>query len=73
VLPGGVLLTAIVRPSRVPEAAVAVPAALIVIVTGALPLHPAGETVRRLHPARPAHGAGWGALATVALWAALRI
>jgi arsenical pump membrane protein len=50
VLLGAVLLTAIIRPSRVPEAAVAVPAALIVIVTGALPLHPAAESVRRLLP-----------------------
>ena len=47
---GAVLLTAIVRPRRVPEAAVAVPAALIVIVTGALPLHQAGDTARRLLP-----------------------
>ena len=50
VLLGAVLLTAIIRPSRVPEAAVAVPAALIVILTGALPLHEAGGTVRRLLP-----------------------
>jgi arsenical pump membrane protein len=50
VLLGAVLLTAIIRPRRVPEAAVAVPAALLVIVTGALPVHPAGETVRRLLP-----------------------
>ncbi len=47
---GAVLLTAIVRPRRVPEAAVAVPAALIVIVIGALPLHQAGDTARRLLP-----------------------
>ena len=45
-----VLLTAIIRPSRVPEAAVAVPAALIVVVTGALPLHQAGDAARRLLP-----------------------
>jgi arsenical pump membrane protein len=50
VLLGAVLLTAIIRPSRVPEAAVAVPAALIVILTGALPLHQADGTVRRLLP-----------------------
>ena len=47
---GAVLLTAIIRPRRVPEAAVAVPAALIVMLTGALPLHQAGGTVRRLLP-----------------------
>ena len=45
-----VLLTAIIRPSRVPDAAVAVPAALIVVLTGALPLHQAGDAARRLLP-----------------------
>ena len=47
---GVVLLTAIIRPRWLPEAAVAVAAALIVVVTGALPVHQAGETVRRLLP-----------------------
>jgi arsenical pump membrane protein len=50
VLLAAVLLTAIIRPSRVPESAVAVPAALIVVVTGALPLHQAGDAARRLLP-----------------------
>jgi arsenical pump membrane protein len=50
VLLAAVLLTAIIRPSRVPDAAVAVPAALIVVVTGALPLHQAGVAARRLLP-----------------------
>jgi arsenical pump membrane protein len=50
VLLAAVLLTAIIRPSRVPDAAVAVPAALIVVVTGALPLHQAGDAARRLLP-----------------------
>jgi arsenical pump membrane protein len=36
-----ILLTAITRPRRLPEAAVAVPAALIVIATGVLPVHQA--------------------------------
>ena len=35
VLLGAMLLTAIIRPRRLPEAAVAVPAALIVVLTGA--------------------------------------
>ncbi len=50
VLLGAVLLTAIIRPRRLPEAAVAVPAALIVVLTGALPVHQAGDTVRQLLP-----------------------
>ncbi len=47
---GLVLLTAIIRPRRLPEAAVAVPAALIVILTGALAPHQAGAAARRLLP-----------------------
>jgi arsenical pump membrane protein len=47
---GAVLLTAIIRPRGLPESAVAVPAALIVILTGALPLHQAGAGARRLLP-----------------------
>jgi len=50
VLLGLVLLTAVIRPRRVPEAAVAVPAALIVILTGALAPHQAGAAARRLLP-----------------------
>jgi arsenical pump membrane protein len=45
-----VLITAVTRPKRIPEAAVAAPAALIVIATGALPVHQAATEARRLLP-----------------------
>jgi arsenical pump membrane protein len=45
-----VLLTAIARPRWLPEAAVAVPAALLVLATGALPLHQATVEARLLLP-----------------------
>jgi arsenical pump membrane protein len=50
VLLAAVLLTAITRPRRVPEAAVAVPAALIVLLTGALPWHQARAQAQLLLP-----------------------
>jgi arsenical pump membrane protein len=50
VLLAAILLTAIIRPKRLPEAAVAVPAALIVILAGALPVHAARAEVDRLLP-----------------------
>jgi len=50
VLLATVLIIAVTRPKRIPEAAVAVPAALLVIVTGALPLHQAGAEATRLLP-----------------------
>ncbi len=45
-----VLLTAITRPRWLPEAAVAVPAALIVMLTGALPVQQAESEARLLLP-----------------------
>ncbi len=45
-----VLATAIARPRWLPEAAVAVPAAVLVIVTGALPWHQARTEASRLLP-----------------------
>jgi arsenical pump membrane protein len=50
VLLAAILLTAITRPKRLPEAAVAVPAALIVILAGALPVHAARAEAERLLP-----------------------
>jgi arsenical pump membrane protein len=50
VLLAAILLTAITRPKRLPEAAVAVPAALIVILAGALPVHGARAETERLLP-----------------------
>ena len=44
------LITAITRPRWLPEAAVAVPAALIVMLTGALPVHQAASEARLLLP-----------------------
>ncbi|HEY4462472.1 MAG TPA: SLC13 family permease [Streptosporangiaceae bacterium] len=49
VLLAAILATAVIRPRRLPEAAVAVPAAAVVIAAGALPLRAArAETVRLL-------------------------
>ena len=45
-----ILITAISRPRRLPEAAVAVPSAIIVIATGALPLRGAWAETGRLLP-----------------------
>ena len=45
-----ILVTAITRPRWLPEAAVAVPAALIVMLTGALPVHQAVSEARLLLP-----------------------
>ncbi len=45
-----VLITAITRPRWLPEAAVAIPAALIVMLTGALPAHQAASEARLLLP-----------------------
>jgi len=50
VLLAAVLITAITRPRRLPEAAVAVPAAALVMLTGALPLHQARIEAGRLLP-----------------------
>jgi arsenical pump membrane protein len=50
VLLAAVLLAAITRPRWLPEAAAAVPAAVLVIVTGALSLPQAGTEARRLLP-----------------------
>jgi arsenical pump membrane protein len=50
VLLAGVLATAITRPRWLPEAAAAVPAAAVVIVTGALPWHQAAAVAGRLLP-----------------------
>jgi arsenical pump membrane protein len=50
VLLAGVLATAITRPRWLPEAAAAVPAAVAVIVTGALPWHQAAAEAGRLLP-----------------------
>ncbi|MFY9775766.1 MAG: arsenic transporter, partial [Trebonia sp.] len=45
-----VLGWAVWRPRGLPEAVVAVPAALLVIATGAISAHDAGEQARRLGP-----------------------
>ena len=45
-----ILIAAVIRPRWLPEAAVAVPAAVIVIVTGALPLPAARAEAERLLP-----------------------
>ncbi|MDX6335373.1 MAG: arsenical pump rane protein [Streptosporangiaceae bacterium] len=50
VLLAAVLATAITRPRWLPEAAIAVPAAVLVIVTGALPWHQARTEAGRLLP-----------------------
>jgi arsenical pump membrane protein len=50
VLLAAVLITAITRPKRLPEAVVAVPAAAVVILTGALPLDQARDEAGRLLP-----------------------
>jgi len=50
VLLAALLLTAITRPRWLPEAAVAVPAALIVMLTGALPVQQAESEARLLLP-----------------------
>ncbi len=50
VLLAAILIAAVTRPRWLPEAAVAVPAAVVVIVTGALPLPAAGAEMARLLP-----------------------
>ena len=50
VLLAAVLITAITRPKRLPEAVVAVPAAAVVILTGALPPDQARDEAGRLLP-----------------------
>jgi arsenical pump membrane protein len=54
-----VLITAITRPKRLPEAVVAVPAAAAVIPTGALPVQQARVEAGRLLPVLAFLGRSW--------------
>lgn len=67
-----VLVCAVSRPFRLPEAVFAVPAAAVVIVTGAIPLSHVRDEAERLGPVIGFLAAALG-LATVALWGSLQI